>query len=881
MAIIIEYRADISQPLRSLTRLRRAQSTFARNAPVGGALARTTGQVTQQARQATEQVRQLGRQSQQVDRLTRSTQQSARSMGTLRGAALGAAAVLGGRAFIGASDALVSIQNRLRTVTDGSADLISTQRELEAIGRRTRTELAPLAELYQKISQNSDLTVTSQRDLFTEVEGLSAALASTGTSATAAAAAITQYTQGVGLGKFETEELKTLLEQSAPVANALGREFNATRPELLKMAEAGELTADRVRRAVRSLSGLSAGISQLPIESGRAFGLLRQEVGLLVGEFSQAVGAGSGLSGLLQRLTQGVTVLRDRMPQVIQAVTILGTAVGVTLATQLAIATARFVQLRVAAIATFVTTMATAGARALAFVTSLSAMSAALARVTALVATLGIRLLTFVAIPVAAAAAFVVFQNDAIAAFRAVRDNIGAFGELAVNLMARTAIRIRLLFLTMARAVAGAFGDLANTVIDTINGLIAQIDGSVIGQVLRDQLGIAFDQIGQVDTTSGFDTLIDGMQQRLQGLEAAGESAASALSNAFNTELAKTPELIDTITSQLSEYVDRNPTLKRFIDALTGNIDLSLPEINIAGTQGGGAGGGSSSGSSSSDAGTVRATRFDSRLDQASSALGDFSSLIRNETLSTVSTFFRTLQTVNRATQTLFGPQGLFANRTPQAATGAAGAGAAGQVLNNEATNRLTTAVAQGTQAQTQGNFIQRALSTVTNALGITQQASSATAAATSAANTTATAALTAALALNTTAVTANTLALSAQQARDTGSTIVRAFTTAQTGGFAHYKRGTVSVPGSGRGDKIPALLEPGELVTPNRTNDQLAILEALESKFGASNGPQIQVNGDVNRQTVRELRRLVNDGTLTGMLNQRNIENGGAGLFK
>lgn len=86
---------------------------------------------------------------------------------------------------------------------------------------------------------------------------------------------------------------------------------------------------------------------------------------------------------------------------------------------------------------------------------------------------------------------------------------------------------------------------------------------------------------------------------------------------------------------------------------------------------------------------------------------------------------------------------------------------------------------------------------------------------------------------------------------------------------------GGVVVPGSGIGDKIPAMLEPGEVVIPNRQSDR-------EELLGSGRAPiTLHLNGEVTKQTERTVHRMIMAGTIGQLLNQKNIETGGSSVFR
>lgn len=217
---------------------------------------------------------------------------------TFLGAALPKAAIGIGALVVGAgaatvsltkfNDQLIAMQNRLRPVTDSTGNMNAVFNRLVEMSVKSRTALEANVTMFSRAALATESLGISQQKLIDLTESLAIGLRIGGASAQESAGAIVQFTQGLALGRFETQELKSVLEQSVPIARALQTEFRKNQGELLKMAEAGELAADRVVKALTgpALAEFREQLKELPVSATEGFTQLREASGLLVGTFA-------------------------------------------------------------------------------------------------------------------------------------------------------------------------------------------------------------------------------------------------------------------------------------------------------------------------------------------------------------------------------------------------------------------------------------------------------------------------------------------------------------------------------------------------------------------------------------------------------------------
>lgn len=124
------------------------------------------------------------------------------------------------------------------------------------------------------------------------------------------AAAAQQYSQALGKGKLDGEELNSILENALPVAKKIAEEFGVGVGALKDMGEAGELVSDRVFDALATKTDdLDKRFAQLPVTFSEGMQTVGTSVRAVIADMDEATGAvklftegALGASSILERL---------------------------------------------------------------------------------------------------------------------------------------------------------------------------------------------------------------------------------------------------------------------------------------------------------------------------------------------------------------------------------------------------------------------------------------------------------------------------------------------------------------------------------------------------------------------------------------------------
>lgn len=236
--------------------------------------------------------------------LDRAADNTGRAAGRLKAAWAGAAAVIGSvavagatRAFIQQADAFANMSARLRLVTESGTQAAKVQRDLFELSQRTSTGLEDTTELYVRLAQASDDLRNNQERLFGITETVSKSMIVSGSSASEAASSVRQFSQAMASGVLRGDEFNSIMENSPRLARAIADGLQVPVGALRKMAEEGELTADRVIAAVESQSAaIEREFGKIPLTVSRATQQVKNALLQMIGTTDQAEGASRGLA---------------------------------------------------------------------------------------------------------------------------------------------------------------------------------------------------------------------------------------------------------------------------------------------------------------------------------------------------------------------------------------------------------------------------------------------------------------------------------------------------------------------------------------------------------------------------------------------------------
>ncbi len=251
-----------------------------------------------------------------VDSSRRISRSADRMNSDLRRAISVAAITLAGREVVKFGDDYVDMGNKIKVAGQVSG---LEGRSLEALSveaGKARTQLEPFVDLYSRILRSSKGLVDAEQEVADVTLTVSKAFAAGGAAAQEQAAGVLQLGQALGSGFLQGDELRSLRENAPLVAKAIADEFGVTIGELKKLGAEGEITSERVIRALQNQSkaidaAFGATAARETNEAARAMDRFTLAVGRYVVESGGVGDASAVLAGAIDFVSNNLDVLTD------------------------------------------------------------------------------------------------------------------------------------------------------------------------------------------------------------------------------------------------------------------------------------------------------------------------------------------------------------------------------------------------------------------------------------------------------------------------------------------------------------------------------------------------------------------------------------------
>ncbi|SCD14986.1 Putative bacteriophage protein [Acinetobacter baumannii] len=252
----------------------------------------------------------------ELDSIERKGDFATKSMDALSVATRQLAGYMAGLVTVGAAvskmDTYTGIQNQLKLVTDGQNQLNTAMDNTFEIAQRSRSSWESTATVYQKLAMNAKDVGLAQEDIGRLTETISKGIALSGATAAQADAAIMQLGQALGSGALRGDEFNSVMENGYGLMQLIAKGMNVPIGQLKSMAENGELTSEKVTKALLKMSDeADKQFGKTDATIGQSLGLLSNSLTQFIGEAGRSSGAAQVLSGSIEGLANNFELLAD------------------------------------------------------------------------------------------------------------------------------------------------------------------------------------------------------------------------------------------------------------------------------------------------------------------------------------------------------------------------------------------------------------------------------------------------------------------------------------------------------------------------------------------------------------------------------------------
>lgn len=243
----------------------------------------------------------------------------------LRGALFATTAAFGG---LGAAltsnvvsrylDSFTGLENQIRVVSDGSADLAAQIGLVGDVAARSRSSLQATAQLYSRLAKAKP--EEGALAILRRVETVSKALQLGGATAQESASAAIQFSQAIASNRLGGEELRAVLE--TPLGLELAKGLGVTIGEMRKLGFEGKLTADVLFKALDKISG------QIDSQFVNSVQTIDQALTYADGKITLFAGNLDKTYGITRLLTGAIRGFADNLETIVPILAAIGIGFG-------------------------------------------------------------------------------------------------------------------------------------------------------------------------------------------------------------------------------------------------------------------------------------------------------------------------------------------------------------------------------------------------------------------------------------------------------------------------------------------------------------------------------------------------------------------------
>lgn len=218
------------------------------------------------------------------------------------------------------SDEFKTLEARISLSTAKTGDFNAAMKGVTSISIETRANLMATGELFTKVNDAVKQLGYTQEKALDITRTLNQAMVVGGGSAESNSAGIYQLNQSLASGVFRGEEYNSVSEQTPRILKAIADGLGVTQGELRKMAEAGELSATRVLKAVESQSKvIQDEFTKMPVTISGSIENLKTSWTLFIGELDKANGVSTKVAESLKWVAENLDTIFTTLQLATQA----------------------------------------------------------------------------------------------------------------------------------------------------------------------------------------------------------------------------------------------------------------------------------------------------------------------------------------------------------------------------------------------------------------------------------------------------------------------------------------------------------------------------------------------------------------------------------
>ncbi|MEG9475786.1 phage tail tape measure protein [Mannheimia indoligenes] len=224
--------------------------------------------------------------------------------------------------IIQAAKAYTDIHNKMKLVSDSSAEAALRLTDVFDISMKTSQSTEAVAGVYQTFATNAQSLGLAQKDVAELTKTVSQAVAASGASSSAASNALTQFGQSLLMGKMKAQEFNSLITQTPTIVQAMAKGLGMTMAEFKAAVDDGKIST------VEMVKGLKNSSSYVDELAGKMGVTLDGAMTNLSTAFTKWVGETDNAWGVSRQFAESINTLAQNLNAAAPYALGLGAALG-------------------------------------------------------------------------------------------------------------------------------------------------------------------------------------------------------------------------------------------------------------------------------------------------------------------------------------------------------------------------------------------------------------------------------------------------------------------------------------------------------------------------------------------------------------------------
>lgn len=199
------------------------------------------------------------------------------------------------------ADSWTLMSNKIAAASQSSGMQARSLSDLKKGADNARSSIVEYADLYARIMRNSKGVAKNEQEVADATNIVSKAFAVAGAAASEQAAGVLQLGQALGSGVLQGDELRSIREAAPVLAQAIADEFGTTITGLKDLGAQGQLTSDRVLKAIlNARQKIEAQFAKTSLTIEQSLTLVKNAATEYVGTMDSVTGASRAVSGTIK-----------------------------------------------------------------------------------------------------------------------------------------------------------------------------------------------------------------------------------------------------------------------------------------------------------------------------------------------------------------------------------------------------------------------------------------------------------------------------------------------------------------------------------------------------------------------------------------------------